>query len=154
MKNEQYLANSTKELLNKYKEVKPFEVINDVEICAIDKGDLEFFIGYTQESLDIETQLKEENRELKELIQSIIQLSHSDKSDDAHKKALTRIENLIIDSLANDESKKQQNGMNKAKLMKDMTEMLKTEPDKVIRGTNFYLFSSTEVEDMIEVLER
>lgn len=154
MKNEQYLANSTKELLNKYKEVKPFEVINDVEICAIDKRDLEFFIGYTQESLDIETQLKEENRELKELIQSIIQLSKSDKSDDAHKKALTRIENLIIDSLANDESKKQQNGMNKAKLMKDMTDMLKTEPDKVIRGTNFYLFSSTEVEDMIEVLER
>ena len=154
MKNEQYLANSTKELLNKYKEVKPFEVINDVEICAIDKGDLEFFIGYTQESLDIETQLKEENRELKELIQSIIQLSHSDKSDDAHKKALTRIENLIIDSLANDDSKKQQIGMNKAKLMKDMTDMLKTEPDKVIRGTNFYLFSSTEVEEMIEVLER
>lgn len=152
MKNEQYLANSTKELLNKYKEVTPFEVINDVEICAIDKRDLEFFIGYTQESLDIETQLKEENRELKELIQSIIQLSKSDKSDDAHKKALTRIENLIIDS--NDESKKQQIGMNKAKLMKDMTDMLKTEPDKVIRGTNFYLFSSTEVEDMIEVLER
>lgn len=154
MKNEQYLANSTKELLSKYKEVKPFEVINDIEICAIDKGDLEFFLGYTQESLDIETQLKEENRELKELIQSIIQLSHSDKSEDAHKKALTRIENLIIDSLANDDSKKQQIGMNKAKLMKDMTEMLKTEPDKVIRGTNFYLFSSTEVEDMIELLER
>lgn len=98
MKNEQYLANPTKELLNKYKEVKPFEVINDVEICAIDKEDLEFFIGYTQESLDIEHQLKKENQELKEAIHSIIQIAHSDKEENADKQALKRIEQLISDS--------------------------------------------------------
>jgi hypothetical protein len=55
----EFLSKDTLALLNKYDNAKLVEVRNDKEICEIDKGDLEFLLGYTEGSLRIERKLKD-----------------------------------------------------------------------------------------------
>lgn len=66
----EFLSKHTVNIIEQY-ENAPSELVDGIEKCLIDKGDLEFLLGYTMGSVEIESNLKDKVKEMEKVLSNL-----------------------------------------------------------------------------------